>query len=174
MKDKQTKLAIILVIVTVLVVGMSFIFNMNKEETKTNEINIVTNYSNFYTVNSCLYRTITYLSANDKESVLLILNDEYKKQNNINKDNVLSVFPAISENFTFSSKKMYYQTLDNGIVKYYVYGSAMKDQILDGELITEIEETDLYFIVYIDTNGSIFSVEPYDGDIFIGGVNNEE
>lgn len=173
MKDKQTRLAIILVIVTILVVGITFIINKKEVAETQNKINIVTNYSNFYTVNSCLYRTITYLSTNDKESTLLILSDEYKKQNNINQDNVLSIFPIIGENFTFSSKKMYYQNLDNGIVKYYVYGTAVENEILDDELITEVKGIDLYFIVYIDTNSNIFSVEPYDGEIFIGGVANE-
>ena len=174
MKDKQTKLAIILVIVTVLVVVISFVLNKNKEGIKENEIKIVTNYSNFYTVDSCLFRTVTYLSTKDKESINLILNDKYKNKNNISENNVLSVFPTIDENHIFASKKMYYENLENNIVKYYVYGTVIENKILDDDLITSEQGTDLYFIVYIDTNGSIFSVEPYDGEIFIGGVDNEK
>ena len=174
MKDKQTRLAIILVIVTVLVVVITFILNKDIEEPKTSQINIVTNYSNFYTVDSCLFRTVTYLSTKDKDSILLILNEEYKKNNNITEKNVLSFFPTIDENSIFTSKKMYYENLDKNIVKYYVYGNVIENKILDDDLITSEQGIDLYFIVYIDTNGSIFSIEPYNGDIFIGGVNNEK
>ena len=36
---------------------------------------------------------------------------------------------------------------------------------------------DIYFIVYLDTENEIFSIEPYDGNVFINGLdgeNNEE
>ena len=60
MKDKSKLTAIILVIITLIVVITSFI-TKDKEESKVGDINIVTNYSNFYTVDSCLYRTINMM-----------------------------------------------------------------------------------------------------------------
>lgn len=172
MKDKSKLIAIILVVITILVVVLTNIFNKEKEETQT-KIEIVTNYSNFYTVDSCLYRTITYVSSNDKESLLSILSSGYKKENNIDESNVLNLFDEIDENSIFVSKKMYFEQINENITKYYVYGQVKENQILDDELMTEDNYKEKYFIVYLDTLNKTFAIEPYDGNLFIGGENNE-
>lgn len=173
MKDKSKLTAIILVIITILVVVISAIL---KKEEKTDEfkINIVTNYSNFYTVNSCLYRTITYITSNDRESLLLILDDKYEKENNINENNILDIFGDIKENSTFVSEKMYYQKINDNIMKYYVYGYIEENAIADDEFTIESQKDYRYFIVYLDTNNKTFSIEPYSGEVFIGGDKNEK
>lgn len=171
MKDKSKLIAIVLVIITILVVVLTNIFN--KEEQQENKIEIVTNYSNFYTVDSCLYRTITYIASKDSESLLYILSNDYKKEKNIDSSNIFSLFSSIEEDSIFISKKMYYEKINNNITKYYVYGQIEKNQIIDDELTLENSYIDQYFIVYLDTSNKTFSVEPYDGDIFIGGENNE-
>lgn len=172
MKDKSKLIAIILVVITILVVVLTNIFNKEKEETQT-KIEIVTNYSNFYTVDSCLYRTITYVSSNDKESLLSILSSGYKKENNIDESNVLNLFDEIDENSIFVSKKMYFEQINENITKYYVYGQVKENHILDDELMTEDNYKEKYFIVYLDTLNKTFAIEPYDGNLFIGGENNE-
>lgn len=171
MKDKSKLIAIILVVITILVVILTNIFNKDEEQ-KENKIEIVTNYSNFYTVDSCLYRTITYIASKDSESLLSILSDKYKKENNIDSNNILSLFSSIEEDSIFMSKKMYYEKINSNITKFYVYGQVEKNQILDDELTLKNSYIDQYFIVYLDTTNKTFSVEPYDGNIFIGGENN--
>ena len=94
MKDKSKLTAVILVIVTIIVVVISFLTN-KPEENKVGDINIVRNYSNFYTVDSCLYRTVTYISSNDKESLYLVMDENYKKENNITEENVMDLFSSI-------------------------------------------------------------------------------
>lgn len=172
MKDKSKLTAVILVILTILVVVLTYIFDKDKEQNK-NEINIVTNYSNFYTVNSCLYRTITHISTSDKESLLLLLDNNYKKENKIDESNVLDLFSNVDVDSTFVSRKMYYEILNSNITKYYVYGYVEKNQIYDDELINKTENKEMYFIVYLDSTNKTFSIEPYNGDIFIGGDKNE-
>ena len=172
MKDKSKLVAIILVIITILVVVLTNLLNKDEQQSE-NKIEIVTNYSNFYTVDSCLYRTITYITSKDSESLLSILSSNYKKENNINSNNILSSFNSIEEDSIFISKKMYYEKMNNNITKYYVYGHVEKNQIIDDALTIDNEYTDQYFIVYLDTTNKTFAVEPYDGGIFIGGENNE-
>lgn len=169
MKDKSKLTAIILVILTIVVVIVTFIVD-NKKEEKNNDILIVTNASNFYTVNSCLYRTITYISSNDKESLLLLLPEEYKESNKITQDNVMDLFFDVTETSTFISEKMYYEYISNNINKYYVQGYIQENQLFDDELLTKQDYEIVYFIVYLDTNENIFSVEPYDGKIFKEGL----
>ena len=171
MKDRQNLLIILLVIVTALVVIINFI--TKKEEEEKNDIEIVTNYSNFYTVNSCVYRVINHLALKDSKSLILLINENYKKENKITEDNVLNKFMEVSQDSTFKSKKMYYEQLESGITKYYVYGEILKNQIFDEGIEENINGEDAYFIVYIHWEDEIFSVEPYDGEIFIGGVSNE-
>ena len=165
MKDKSKLIAIILVIITIIVVIASYIFKDKEQETEK-DINIVTNYSNFYTVDSCLYRTINYISSKDSESLLLILDDNYKEKNNIKKEKVLELFGNIDSNSTFVSKKMYYQNMNDNITKYYVYGQLKQNEIYDGDVITETPHIDMYFIVYMDKDNKTFSVEPYSNEKF--------
>ena len=172
MKDKSKLVAITLVIITILVVVITNLFNKGEQQ-KENKIEIVTNYSNFYTVDSCLYRTITYIASKDNESLLTLLSNNYKKENNIDNNNVLELFVEIEEDSLFVSKKMYYEQINNNITKYYVHGQIKKNQILDDELIYREDYKDTYFIVYLDTENKTFAIEPYNGDIFIGGENNE-
>lgn len=164
MKDNSTKIAIALLILTVAVLCISYFTKPKGNNNQSEDIQIVQNYSNFYTVNSCLYRVITYISSKKVEDLLLVVSDNFKKGNEINADNVLNVFPVPYEASTFVSKKMYYQKINSQIDKYYVYGVI---QELRDDEITNYK--DAYFIVYLDYDNKTFSVEPYSGDLFTGG-----
>lgn len=172
MKDKQNLLVILLVIVTALVVIINFI--TKKEEDVKSDIQIVTNYSNFYTVNSCVYRLISHLAQKESDSLILLVNENYKKENKLTKDNVLNSFMEVQQDSTFEPKKMYYEQLKSGITKYYVYGQIIENRIFDEGMQDNIKGEDAYFIVYIDWENGIFSVEPYNGDVFVGGVLDEK
>lgn len=169
MQDKSKLKVIILFIITVVVVLVSFLLKSNEEQ-KEKDINIVTNYSDFYTVNSCLYRFLTYVSSNDNESLLLVLDENYKSQNDITKDNIINIFNDITSGTSFNSRKMYYQELNNNITKYYVYG-YVESYVFGSPYSTNTIEK--YFIVYLDKENQTFSIEPYNGEIFIGGEVNE-
>ena len=119
MKDKSKLTIIILAIITIAVVLITYFIDNNKKE-EENEINIVTNYSKFFTVNSCLFRSVTYISSKDSDSLLKVLSEEYKKKNNITSENVLSIFDEIDENSTFEARKMYVQKYKDNIDRYYV------------------------------------------------------
>ena len=79
MKDNSKYIAIILAILAIIVIIISLVTGKDNKKNSLEPL-IVTNASNFYTVNSCLYRTITYLAEKDKESLNLILSEEYKKK----------------------------------------------------------------------------------------------
>lgn len=168
MKDKSKLTAIILAVLAILVVVISFV-TKNVDENNGNDILIVENASNFYTVNSCLYRLVTYISSQDKDSLLLVLNDNYKSKNSVTKDNVMNLFTDIDITSTFVSEKMYYSLLSENITKYYVKGYIENSQIYDEEVLQNNNSESIYFIVYLDTEQNIFSIEPYDGKIFIEG-----
>lgn len=174
MKDKSKLTAIILIIVTIIVVILSTILNKKEFQKEEEQINIVTNYSSFYTVNSCIYRLVTYLYSKDSNNLLLLLDDKYEEKNNINSENVLDEFPKVEFEPTFVSNKMYYETLTKDITKYYVKGYIEENQISDNFETEKSNRIEVYFIIYIDSSQKIFSVEPYSGDIFMDGELNEK
>ena len=165
MKDNSKYVAIILAILAVIVVIISLIAKDDAKKGHYDAV-IVTNPSNFYTVNSCLYRFITYLSERDEESLNLILSEEYKKNNNISKENILDLFFDVKINSTFVSEKMYYETVTSNLTKYYVKGHIEANKIMDGVPLEDKDYDSVYFIVYLNTSNNLFSIEPYDGEIF--------
>ena len=168
MKDKTNFVAIILVIVTVIVLIVTFITRNKNGGNAEEKISIVTNYSDFYTVDSCLNRFVIFLSSKNKLNVLTILNKEYVEKNDITEDNVLDLFDDVRDGSSFVSKKMYYTNLGNNIYKYYVYGSIEYSELyIDNS--SNNNTVDAYFVVYIDKNNHLYSVEPYFGDIFTNG-----
>ena len=173
MNDKSKVAAIILVILTILVLVISN-FTKREEIKKEDKKYIVTNPSNFYTVNSCIYRVITYISSENKRDMMLVLNDDYRIKNKITEDNILDLFPKIEQGSTFVSTKMYYENINTNIKKYYVQGYIETNQLVNLEDSVNLETKKLYFIVYLDTENKIFSIEPYSGDIFMDGEKNEE
>lgn len=172
MKDNSKYIAIGLAILAIIVVIISLVTGNDKKKTNSAPV-IVTNASNFYTVNSCLYRTITYLSEKDKESLNLVLSEEYKKENKIRKDDVLNLFPDVEANSTFVSEKMYYETITSNITKYYVKGHIEINSIMDDIPLQKQDYDSVYFVVYLNSSDKLFSIEPYAGEIFNDGDINE-
>ena len=172
MKEDKTKLlAIGLAILTIAVIIISF---TTKQDKKVDHYKFILKQpSEFFTVNSCLYRTVTYVSKKDTDSLLKTLDNSYKKKNKIDKDNVLSIFPNITGEVTFVSKKMYYEKVNNNVKKYYVKGLIKKNEIHDFNIVEKEPEEYLYYIVVLDSSKQLFSVEPYDGKIFMDGDENE-
>ena len=138
-------------------------FGGTKEE---NEIEIVKSTSKFYTVSNCVYRYLTYVSANDTDSLLLLLDNSYKKKNNVSKNNVLDIVGNLDGVYNFEGRKMYQQVLNDDTTKYYVYGYLRKE-VMNPDLAND--PIDYYIIVTLNTKNQTFSITPYDGEIFING-----
>ena len=169
MKDKSKLTAICLVIVTVIVVIGTYIYNKMNDKNDQGEINLVTNYSNFFTVNSCVSRVITHISEKNADNLLLLLDDKYEKDNNIDKNNVIDLFGNIEENSTFAATNMYSQNINTNITKYYVEGNLEKSEFYNELIQGENNSKVMYIIVYLDTKNKTYSIEPYDGELFKGG-----
>ena len=163
-EEKNQK--VLAVVLSILVIGLGvykFFFSGNKQKEKidTKTIASVTNVDDFYTVASCVDKYIAYSTSNDKNKILILLSDEYKKQNNVTADNLYSFVEKYDEYYSFAPKEMYVQKKSKDISKYYVYGTLEKG----------IEDTtktydDFYLIVILDESNLTFSIEPYDGEMF--------
>ena len=173
MKDNSKYIAIVLAILAIIVIAIS-LFKKEDNKNENFEPLIVTNASNFYTVNSCLYRVTNYIAEKDLDSLQLVINDEYKKQNKITTKNILDLFFDVEVGSTFVSEKMYYETISSSLTKYYVKGHIEANKIMDdAPLHSELYDS-VYFVVYLNSSDKLFSIEPYDGQIFKEGDSDEK
>ena len=132
--------------------------NKNKEVSK---INLLNDYSRFFTVNSCIYKYISYLQSKDIDSLMKVLDVNYIMNNNINSNNIFDNLGRLDGNYSFITKKVYYEKISDTYFKYYVYGQLKKDIIDENN-----EKIDKYYIVNIDNDKGVFNIFPYEGDIF--------
>ena len=161
-EKKDYKLLIILCLILGSIVGLLY-FNNTKDIKTVEEPNygLLKNYSKFFTINSCIYKYINVLSSDKPDELLELLDEDFKESNNINVDNVYKYVEKLNGNYTFKSKKIYYEKGNNKVVKYLVYGQLIEDNM---DIIGE--KRDLYLILKMDTVNQLFSVAPYDGKVF--------
>lgn len=166
MKEKNLKIVWLVSIFVLLFLFAIYLININKDDMSSDVSNsknyeIVSNYGDFYTVNSCVYRYLTYVQSSNTSALLKVLDDDYVSKNGINSANIYNYLTKYDGNVNFSSQKMYVEKVSKNIYKYYVYGYVEKD-IMD----SFPEKYDAYFIVILDKKENIFTIEPYNGEIF--------
>lgn len=168
MSQKQERnkyiLAITLVI-AVVILGVYKIFFEDKgqegEKIDTKTISVVKDNSRFFTVASCVSKYINLLSIDDKESVLILLNNKFKDENSITIDNMYNYVTPINGTKSFSPKKMYEQRLSKSVYKYYVYGYIEEETIGNDSILESF-----YLVVILDEKNMTFAIEPYNGEMF--------
>ena len=153
-----------LVVTFLIIISLGFIiykvFFKNNSDTK---IEIVTSTSKFYTVSNCANQYLGYLVDKDVDNLLLLLDKNYKKNNNINSNNIFDKISILDRRYSFNAQKMYQETLNNDIVKYYLKGYLYVDDIDS----SYNDRKDYYLIILLDNKNSTYSVIPYDGELFI-------
>ena len=169
---KKSNIYLILLLVFLIIV-LIFINNYKKEDDKIqvvekHKVLLLNDYNEFFTVNSSIFKYISYLQKKDYESVLKILDSDYKNTNSINLNNIANYVENLDGNYSFSSKKIYFEVIEDNLIKYYVYGYLSQD-IIDGYS----ERLDRYYTVIFNTDEKIFSIIP-SNEINYKEVTNEQ
>lgn len=161
-KDNSTILMIISLILLV-IFGLMHFLDHNEENVNNKEVEykLLNDYSRFFTIDSCVYKYITYVSNSKTEDILKVLDSNYVRDNNINSTNLYNYVGTLEGSYTFKTKKIYYEILNNNYIRYYVYGYLIQDSL---DSIGKKE--DYYVIVNLDSKNQLFSITPYDGTIF--------
>lgn len=152
---------VLLLILTTLIYKHQTKSNTTKDETKTEYI-LLEDYSQFFTVNSCIYKYINFLQNENYTDLFKVLNKDFINNNNINENNIYNFLPNISnKNYSYVSKKIYYTKINKNITKYYVYGYLINDSIDNNN------EKEYYsYIVCLNSEKLTFNIEPYVGNLF--------
>ena len=161
-KKEQRNQVILAIVLVIAVIGLGIYKYLNKNtkeiQEDDNKISIVKDSSRFYTVSSCVDKFFSTISSDNDENILILLSDNYKKDNNININNV-NKFREKSL-YTFNPRRMYVEKIGTGLYKYYAYG--YKQRISTGFE----EKIDYYVIVIMDETNMTFAVEPSDSESF--------
>ncbi len=168
--DKDNILKFIILFVVMIAVFIVIVLSSPKNETE-NKIELVDDYSMFFTVEDSVNRYIGYISDKENDKLLNVLNKKYIKENNIDKDNVLNILDNLNlrENInTFEAIKMYQKNINTNLKEYYVSGKILREDIDDRFFISNY-----YVIVHINKNTNTFDITPYD-EISFKEVSNEK
>ena len=162
--EKINKTKIILFIIFIILVSFSlFIFNnQNKVEIEDNknnkkEVLLLNDYNRFFTVNSCVYKYINYLQTKDINSILKVLNKDYLILNNIDSNNIFNYVEDLNGIYSFKSKEIYYEKINDNNYIYYVYGELIKESI-NGY----VEINERYYTLNFDIKNQLFDITPFD------------
>lgn len=159
MKNKNN---IILISIAVVLVGiLIYVINQNNknnqiEETPKNtyKYNLVNDYSNFFTIETCANKYYNYLSLNDINSLNKIYDKNYQNTSNnyIGKNVNIRVNEMYVANNTYYLKGFIYEELKNGVNK------------LNEE----------YLIVKVDKDFKLFSILPITEKEYKEAINEKE
>lgn len=167
MKNKSN---IILIIIFVILLGVLIyiVSDNNNDSNKVNDVSTTTkpyiyatvnNYSDFFTIESCVNKYYNYLSLNDKDSLSKLLDQEYLKSIDNNLNNLNNKY--IDKNISIRLNGMY--NYDN---IYYVKGTIYE------ELKSKVNKLeDEYLIVKVDKDFKLFSITPIDKIKYNEGIN---
>lgn len=153
---------IIICILLLFIIVLLFLNDKDEDYMKKEEklkYSLVSDYSVFFTINSCVYKYVNFISNKQTDDLLQILDSKYIEKNNINNKNLYNYVNQLDGIYTFKTKKIYYEEKNKN--QYYVYGYLIKESI-DG--ITD--KQDYYLIINLNTRKQLFSIVPYDGELF--------
>lgn len=165
MKKKDNYILLIIIcIILICIVGLLYLNNNDnkkniKEETR---YYLLDDYSRFFTINNCLGKYANALGKRDTDNLLRLLDKDYINNNKIDSNNLYNFIGEYNGNYSFITKKVYYEEINKNYIKYYVYGYLIEDNI-DNDINNKYEK---YYIVNFDLNNNLFSLYPYDESIF--------
>ncbi len=121
----------------------------------------VTDYSRYYTVLNILDKYYTTIYNNNAEDVLKMLDEDYKKDKNLNKDNVLSTLKTNTSRTTYKGSLMCSKRLGKGHTSYLVSGNPVGVNV-------DKSYDDIFYEVELNENEMTFSIKEIDASQFGG------
>ena len=157
-------IGLIVFIVIILIINYFFpiknlIYQLsNHEGNKNTKYRLVDDYTRYSTVSGAIEKFYSFINMKDYDSAIKILDEEYVKEKNVNKNNISS-FIFINDKFlSYKPDKMY--TRDTkGKVLYYVSGRVVSSNTSE-EYVTE------YLKVCLDGETFHFSITPISEETF--------
>ena len=165
--NKKLKLIIVAVISIIVILFILLIVERVRYQNSiplTSKVKLVKDYSKFFTVDDCVNKYLNYISNNDKEDLIKILNSNYAKEKDIDVNNVikkLDIYDISNKLTSYKTTAVYEEKKEDNKYSYYVIGELYE------EVMDEVGSSkEYYFIVNIDYDTLLFDVMYYDGSLF--------
>lgn len=158
---------IIIVILLLILVSISVLFNIDKKADNTVKkiYTLEQDYSNFFTVNSCINKYVQFLVSKDTSSLLKVIDKKYIADNNLDESNVVNVLGDLDGIYNFVSKEMYKQS--NGEIKEYYVKGVLQEEGMESILST----TEQYYKLYLYEKNMTYSITPISASKYMEVLN---
>ena len=172
--DKLKKWIIIIMCLTIILIIITVILiNYSKSEIEESgeaidisediekDILVLDDYDKYYSIEKNLQRYYLYLKVGNKDALLAIFDDNYKKSNDINKNNVIEKTSSLNiGEKEFRIREIYVKrTLDDSI--YFINLHLKEDS-----------NKKMYYIMYEDFETNSFSLIPTSEDVYSKYISN--
>lgn len=154
MKKTSFRIFIVGLIVSLLIFLVILIFALKFDNKKIIKVKYVENPTMFFTVENCVNKYVSLIIAQDSEALYNVIDDKYKKENDITMDNVLKVNKYLNGNYSFIATKMLEDKTEK--YKYYVKGYLIEETMNDDNFSNTKIEYNL--TVKLDVKNYTYSV----------------
>lgn len=124
------------------------------ENTEFATMNSIQDSTTFFTVISCINNYIQYNAQKNVEKLDILLSEEYKKQNNITRENMLNNITLYSPQETFSAKEIHEYKNNENLSTYFVYGKMKESSYFSDNP----KKQDIFIAIQLDKVNRTFSV----------------
>ena len=155
-------ICVLLIITLMFVKGGVFKELTNKETYNFKEYKVEKTLNRYYTAKAALDKYYTFISTKNKDAVLLILSDKFKKENSLTVENVDKLFDNDHFNLTFSTGKMCSKDVEKGIKSYIVEG--VEESYTRDSLPSYLGSK--YYDIVLNEMESTFTIEPISESYF--------
>ena len=164
--DDQRKVLLIWLFVGIFIVILFFVISnitgnngILKKDEKEKRYTFVKDYNRYYTITNIIDKYYSAINNEYKDDLMVMLNDDYIKKNDLTNDNVISYLKKDKNNVSFHGALMCKKKLHTGVVSYYVSGNTIGTNT--GKTIR-----DSYFEVIQDENNMTFDIKEIDAVSF--------
>ncbi len=136
-----------------------FKIDFKRSNTYDKTYHLVEDYSRYYTVTATIDKLYQFLNAGSRESVLHILDSEYKEEKKLTEKNVISTLKNEKTSISFEARTMCEKRVKEDLTQYVVKGYKV-----DLNEIKKISE--VFYQVVLDESNFHFSIRPIEEKTF--------
>lgn len=126
-----------------------------KEKLTATNSNKIINRSRYYTIKNAITKYYSFINMKDYASVLKIIDNDYKKKNNINESNVKDFLTDTKTTLSYDSRIICLKNNEKGVYTFVVDGDEISANT--GAVINR-----KYYEITMDGNNSTFYLYPID------------
>lgn len=131
------------------------------QQTVDKNYSIVNDYSRYYTIINIMDKYYNLINKKDYNELSKLLSDNYKKNNDINADNIKDKLDFYDKSVTYKGRIMCSKRLGKGYTSYYVAGNVIG--------MNDLSEYDTkYYEVVLNENEMTFSISILDASTYGG------